>query len=136
MNIFTEFYIEDLPSEIDELLPSSPDWIGAWWLGFLLIFILSFCIASLIFSFPAKMDIKISDKKQENSDKTQDCNENENVLSPSAKLDLGKLQDLPKTICGLVKNLPFMGITLGATMDGFLLAGMSSHKHLSDTITR
>ena len=70
------------------------------------------------------MDIKISDEKQENTDKKQDCNENENVLSPSSKLNYGRLQDLPKTLYGLLKNLPFMGITLGATMDGFLLAGI------------
>ena len=60
---------------------------------------------------------------QKTKENKQDCNENENVLSPNAKLDYGSLQDLPKTLYGLVKNFPFMGITLGATMDGFLLSG-------------
>ena len=90
---------------------------------------LSFCIASLIFTFPAKMNIKPVKSKQGKGNKIepQDCNENnENSLSPPAKLDYGKLQDLPKTLFGLVKNLPFMGITLAATMDGFLLAGKTT----------
>ena len=92
---------------------------------------LSFCIASLIFTFPAKMNIKPVKSKQGMGNKIepQDCNDNnENSLSPPAKLDYGKLQDLPKTLFGLVKNLPFMGITLAATMDGFLLAGKTSTK--------
>ena len=77
------------------------------------------------------MNIKPVKSKQGKGNKieAQDCNENnENNLSPPAKIDYGKLQDLPKTLFGLVKNMPFMGITLAATMDGFLLAGKTSTK--------
>ena len=59
LNIFTEFYIND--PRMDHLVPTSPDWIGAWWLGFLLIFVLSFSIASLISFFPAKINKKSDD---------------------------------------------------------------------------
>ena len=42
LNIFTEFYIKEVPEIDQSLTPSSPEWIGAWWLGFILIFILRY----------------------------------------------------------------------------------------------
>ena len=39
------------------------------------------------------------------------------------KLDIGKLQDIPKALLRLVKNATWMCITFGGTMDGFILAG-------------
>ena len=52
LNIFTEFYLLDDDEEatssaaLDYLDENSPKWIGAWWLGFLLILVLR-CFHSL-----------------------------------------------------------------------------------------
>ena len=54
LNIFTEFYVGDVPF-IDNLNPTDPKWIGAWWMGFIIIFVLSIITGTLICVFPAKM---------------------------------------------------------------------------------
>ena len=52
-----------------------------------------------------------------------------NQLSRPSSLGHPKLDRTPgitALLLGLVTNLPFMGITLGATMDGFLLSGQAA----------
>ena len=62
----------------------------------------------------------VINEKQNVSEQQQD--NNENVLNTN-KLDIGKLQDIPKALLRLVKNATWMCITFGGTMDGFILAG-------------
>ena len=38
-------------------------------------------------------------------------------------LDYGRIQDIPKALLHLLKNATYLFITIGGTMDGFLLAG-------------
>ena len=76
LNIFTEFYLN---TSIYNLTPTDPKWVGAWWLGFILIFVLSMICGLLICIFPAKM----SDNNAKNEKKTniaeQNQDDNENV---------------------------------------------------------
>ncbi len=54
LNIFTEFYLMDSDAHAHETMShmtvDSPKWIGAWWLGFLLILVLSYVSAALLVS--------------------------------------------------------------------------------------
>ena len=72
--------------------------------------------------FPAKMRKESTENHEMQGEDTKDPNEN--VLA--TKLSYGRLQDIPQTLLGLITNLTFMGITLGATMDGFLLTGQAA----------
>ena len=48
LNIFTEFYLMEGHEGMDNMTVDSPKWIGAWWLGFLLILALSYLCAILL----------------------------------------------------------------------------------------
>lgn len=122
LNIFTEFYY--LEDSDNHLTPTSPQWIGAWWLGFLLILVLSYICAALISIFPAKLRLPNGGPEEKHrSTKKETGDDNvENVLAVST-LEYGRLQDIPKALYNLITNPTYMSITFGATMDAFLLAG-------------
>jgi hypothetical protein len=135
LNIFTEFYV-DSGIHDDHLAPTSPQWIGAWWLGFLLILVLSYICAALISIFPAKMrssesnqskqikpeEEKNNDNKNNDIDKEVISVTEENVLAVS-KLNYGSIKEMPAALYRLITNPTYMFISMGATMDAFLLAG-------------
>ena len=132
LNIYTDFHALESGGGLLEqaLSPSHPQWIGAWWLGFLLIFILSYIFAAIISFFPAKVqmnstsqgaELEIKEMEVQHQPRT-DKNDN-NLLDSHQK---SWMEGIPQTIYGLLTNIPFMGITFGATMDGFLLAGQAA----------
>lgn len=121
LNIFTEFYLlqdylEPGEKPADYLSLDSPKWIGAWWLGFLIILVLSYACALLLFLFPAV----IPQPKEEN--------ENEKSKGHVIKNDdyYALLKDLPHALYKLVSNPTYMCISLGAVMDGFLLTALAA----------
>ena len=113
MNIFTEFYLLD---EVD-LSPDSSYWVGAWWLGFILIFVLSLVCAGFLALFPASIGEK---RRKTAAGMTSDKN-------PLNALEyVGLLQGLPGALYNLISNATYTCISLGASLDGFLLAGMAA----------
>lgn len=124
LNIFTEFYLlhdDDgtvggvaASSEAPDFLSlTSPKWVGAWWLGFLLIVVLSYLCAILLAFFPKVLPTSpnaVRDGKKRNEQSRR-----------NDKLQAEK--SLVKALCELLNNATYMLISLGATMDGFLLAG-------------
>ena len=118
LDIYTDFHSKlEITLQVEDT-----KWIGAWWLGFLFIFVLSYILAIIMSTFPAKMRKESTENHEMQGEDTKDPNEN--VLA--TKLSYGRLQDIPQTLLGLITNLTFMGITLGATMDGFLLTGQAA----------
>ena len=141
MSLFTEFYLlhdltnlEDLSDStkilINELTPTSPQWIGAWWLGFLMIVVLALIMTVILALFPAKL-------RQDNSESEENINKqySDKQISQSSqiekdadvlhvnKCDYGKVKDMPKVIYQLLTNATYVAMSFGATMDAFLLAG-------------
>ena len=141
MSLFTEFYLlhdltnlEDLSDStkilINELTPTSPQWIGAWWLGFLMIVVLALIMTVILALFPAKL-------RQDNNESEENINKqySDKQISQSSqiekdadvlhvnKCDYGKVKDMPKVIYQLLTNATYVAMSFGATMDAFLLAG-------------
>ena len=115
---------------IDDLSPTSPQWIGAWWLGFLMIVVLALFMTFILALFPAKLrqdDIESDDEissSEKKFSKSSQIEKDEDVLHVN-KCDYGKVKDMPKVIFQLITNATYVAMSFGATMDAFLLAGMS-----------
>ena len=142
LNIFTEFYAvtpEILSLEgMDFLSVESPKWIGAWWLGFLLILVLSYICAALLAFFPRMLPTApaLNATKSERSPQTsledsEACAEQQQVSVVKAEESTleknddyyGLLMELPRAMWDLITNPTYMFISFGAIMDGFLLTG-------------
>ena len=118
LNYFTEFYLigDELPFE--NFSPTSSQWVGAWWLGFILIVGLGIFSAASLLLFPAKMKVSNQDYDVPTSgDSTDD------VMHMDRSAGYGDLKDMPAAIWKLVKNPTYFAISLGACMDAFILAG-------------
>ena len=143
LNVFTEFYLlDDLNglqnisnstiATLKDLSPTSPQWIGAWWMGFVLIVALALISAFLLSLFPAKLnDSDILEESSKHSNCKSENNEH-NVRTAEEKDDTlhinrcnyGKVKDMPKVIFQLISNATYVSMSFGATMDAFLLAGI------------
>lgn len=140
LSLFTEFYrLHDLANLknfsdstrvlIKELSPTSPQWIGAWWLGFLMIVVLALIMTFILALFPAKLrqeDTENEDEIDASSkqiSKSSQIEKDEDVLHVN-KCDYGKVKDMPKVIYQLITNATYVAMSFGATMDAFLLAGI------------
>ena len=143
LNVFTEFYLlDDLNglqnisnstiATLKALSPTSPQWIGAWWMGFVLIVALALISAFLLSLFPAKLnDSDILEENNKNGNCKNENNEH-NVKTVEEKDDIlhinrcdyGKVKDMPKVIFQLISNATYVSMSFGATMDAFLLAGI------------
>jgi hypothetical protein len=139
LSLFTEFYLLDdleslknfsntTKSIIEELSPTSPQWIGAWWLGFMMIVILALVMAFILSLFPARLH----HTNEEEIGTVSNVSEKQNSSQVEAdgdvlhvnRCDYGKVKDMPKVIFQLLTNTTYVAMSFGATMDAFLLAGI------------
>lgn len=139
LSLFTEFYLLDdveslknlsntTISIIEELSPTSPQWVGAWWLGFLMIVILALVMAFILSLFPAQLHHTTPEETGTISNVAEKQHSNpvesdEDVLHVN-RCDYGKVKDMPKVIYQLLTNTTYVAMSFGATMDAFLLAGI------------
>ena len=115
---------------INELTPTSPQWIGAWWLGFLMIVVLALIMTVILALFPAKLRQDHSESEEninkQHSDKqisqSSQIEKDADVLHVN-KCDYGKVKDMPKVIYQLLTNATYVAMSCGAATDAFLLAG-------------
>lgn len=129
LGIFTEFYAIDGKFPVEDFTPASPEWVGAWWLGFILIVILGLISSLTISIFPSKLQRK--EEENEPSIESQGGKEEdlEDLMHVDKCVD-SNIKDLPRSIKELISNHVYLFVSIGSAMDAFLLSGRQTKCHL------
>uniref|UniRef100_F6ZVK8 Solute carrier organic anion transporter family member n=1 Tax=Ciona intestinalis TaxID=7719 RepID=F6ZVK8_CIOIN len=128
MGSWTSNVYVDFEKVRPENYPVSKDdekrWVGAWWLGFLIIGIFVIFTSIPIFFFPKSMN-KQEDKKQKNSKETpqKDSNDTEVKNIPYQKM---LFTDFIQTICRLVTNPLYVLVILSYSGLMFVVGSVSA----------
>ncbi|XP_030830203.1 solute carrier organic anion transporter family member 4A1 [Strongylocentrotus purpuratus] len=97
----------------------SPLWIGAWWTGFILTASIAFLVAFPLMAFPRslpgkKKKVEVISQAQKGSEFQHRSGLKNNVM------------DFPKAIWNLIKNLPFLFMSIGVITEWFLLTSFAT----------
>jgi len=92
------------------LTPSSSLWVGAWWPGFLITFILSIICSFCIFCYPSSINRK-----------RNTCIKEEKATSSTSFVSA-----LPSAILSLVTNATYMFVSLASGIDGLVISGLAA----------
>eukprot|EP00057_Strongylocentrotus_purpuratus_P014347 XP_011668821.1 PREDICTED: solute carrier organic anion transporter family member 4A1 [Strongylocentrotus purpuratus] len=97
----------------------SPLWIGAWWTGFILTASIAFLVAFPLMAFPRslpgkKKKVEVISQAQKGSEFQHRSGLKNNVM------------DFPKAILNLIKNLPFLFMSIGVITEWFLLTSFAT----------
>ncbi|EDO41892.1 predicted protein, partial [Nematostella vectensis] len=117
--VFLSMYV-DLGTQTS-LTPEDEGWVGAWWLGFVIC--TGFCcfwslwLVAFPKEFPKTEELRSQEKKLKNV---------RNCKQLTADVGYAKLRDLPKATKVIVLRVPFTAITLGITIESFLVAAMTA----------
>ncbi|XP_076973319.1 solute carrier organic anion transporter family member 4A1 isoform X1 [Tamandua tetradactyla] len=118
LNIYTEL------GRRTELTPDSPQWVGAWWVGFLGAGAAAFLIAIPILGYPRQLPGSQRYVVMRASDAHQWTDSGYKAASSP---DFGKtIRDLPLSIWLLLKNPPFVLLCLAGATEATLIASMST----------
>ena len=119
--IFLSFYVDPFTSTT--LTSDSPQWVGGWWIGFVLTGFLSIFASSQFFFYPRRLK---GSRKYDNLRKEQQPIEDYGI---SFQQDHGvpiaaMLKEYPHYLYRILKNLTFLFITIAVTIGAFLIAGI------------
>lgn len=99
------------------LTPQSNVWVGAWWIGFLVMSVFNICIGLVFLGFPAHLpgseDLKLERVSEAHGG---------GGASGDGKA-FTKVQELPNALMSLMKNLPFTFLNLAGASEGLVVAG-------------
>ena len=139
LSMFVDFNTrDDIPFE---LTTKDSLWVGAWWLGFLIAWVLIWTLAVCMLFFPARVRRRVSDSRpvspsfndRDNFMRTSARKVRESVVSVGSIIDstvdekgYGSLRHLPSSILELLKNPTYMLVQLGSAVDGLVVAGLST----------
>ena len=112
LSIYTDI---DSGIAIENLTSDSPLWVGAWWMGFLMAFVLTWCCAFFLSCYPSVIPQNPKVETKGNETKT------DHVIQ-----SYGTLKEMPKVIWTLLTNATYMMINLGGAADGFTISGLSA----------
>lgn len=116
LSIYTDLNVDPDSITID---PSSPLWVGAWWIGFLMNGTLLFIFTLIYLGFPKALPGQEKLRAEKRVETQKGC---EFTVKKGA---LNQLKALPRAIFLLCTNLPFMFLNGAAISAFFFIAGLS-----------
>ncbi|CAN8006648.1 unnamed protein product, partial [Ixodes hexagonus] len=117
LNVYTDLTVD--PATLG-FTGSSNVWVGAWWIGFVLAFVLATLASIPIFAFPRKLP----GSARVLSEKRVETNLNIPVDKPQA--GTLKLGDMPRALWYLLHNKTFVFISLAGTVETSVGSGYSN----------
>lgn len=113
---FLDIYVDIQQPEGVNLTPDNSDFIGAWWLGYIVGGLLSILVSLPLIAFPQELPgtTEIRAEKRDCSDYLKDDN------MPHT------LKQLLPMLKSLLTNKPFVFIALAGTFEGFAVGGFST----------
>ncbi|KAK3087766.1 hypothetical protein FSP39_010363 [Pinctada imbricata] len=116
-----DIYVDYFEVDGIALTPEDPRWVGAWWIGFVVAFVLFLAVSVPLFAYgselPTAAHVRANRVSQTHNDSLNEKKE---------ELTSHKLRDLPKSFILLMKNPAFLFITLAGTAEGFGTSGVST----------
>lgn len=98
------------------LTPQSNVWVGAWWIGFLVMSVFNICIGLIFLGFPAQLPGSEYLKLERISEAHEGGTVNESK-------SFTKVKELPTALMSLMKNLPLTFLNLAGASEGLVVAG-------------
>lgn len=134
MEIYVDF--ESLTTEIP-LTASDQTWVGAWWVGFVIAWVMSWACAFFVFCYPASLPSNptTSNKLVPVRQGTGESYGSVNHLTPNNVDDPNRrtfsrsksvFVQIPRSILTLLKNPTYMLISIGGAFDGMCISGLST----------
>jgi len=133
-----ELYV-DFGTLVTELPFTASDqiWVGAWWVGFVIAWVMSWACAFFIFCYPALLPTNpITSNKLVSVDHAngesygsvgqQSANNIEESSPKDFKQSESAFVQIPLCILALLKNPTYMLISFGGAFDGIALSGLST----------
>ena len=110
-------------------------WVGAWWLGFIICWLLSWTGAFFFFCYPAALpknpfnSTKVTPGYQQTAASYGSADDNNHSVGEGNKQRLSRMKSvmaLPASILTLLKNPTYIFISLGGAFDDIALSGLST----------
>ncbi|CAH1773391.1 unnamed protein product [Owenia fusiformis] len=124
--VLLQYYVDIFSIDFMKLKinPNDPQWIGAWWTGFLICGTIFFFVSIPFFTFPKRMKLELEKKalgeKLNRPEKVHELlAEPEQTASPYGK----NIKDIPKSMWKLCKNPVYMLICLGSSCEIAIVSG-------------
>ncbi|XP_072028950.1 solute carrier organic anion transporter family member 5A1-like [Amphiura filiformis] len=102
------------------LTPDSPQWVGAWWLGFFISCAMLAIFATPILGFPKELPKPVEDKRKTRIGGVDGDDEDETVHMAFNDVSL---KNLPRAVFSLLTNPTYMFVCLAATSEFSIVTG-------------
>lgn len=117
--MFLSFYTDLRNQDELDIDQTSPLWVGAWWIGFIISGTLSLLVAIPLYAFPKHLP-GWKEAEEERAKTAQVGSE----FNMQAGFE-GSIKDFPRAVYNLVKNIPLMCINFAVSSENMIVASVA-----------